>query len=278
VFEDFEKLRQGNDLISSSRFEQHTFTCNSCYFFNSSLIYKSDFYEGIFTNSIGKTNIPKTKKTLVMGKSDERIRILFYFYAKWLGFESVYSVNASNLHPIMHSLPLGLTNWSKNSKSQSILSDLDLMSEAMLEQRNKFFEGKVFACYTVDTLRLHRKKVSKILTEMGIKVTIPEYTKAARLNFLKNCRTNSFVICPTGNGIDTHRIWETLYLGGIPIIKSHNTLNYLVQNLPVLVVDSWHDLRRKNFLEDNFYRINSGKYDYYKLSASYWIDLFCKSK
>ena len=31
-----------------------------------------------------------------------------------------------------------------------------------------------------------------------------------------------FVICPEGNGIDTHRMWEALYLRTIPIIKKYD--------------------------------------------------------
>lgn len=29
-----------------------------------------------------------------------------------------------------------------------------------------------------------------------------------------------FIACPRGNGIDTHRLWETLYRGSIPIVKN----------------------------------------------------------
>lgn len=31
-----------------------------------------------------------------------------------------------------------------------------------------------------------------------------------------------FVLCPRGNGIDTHRFWETLYRGAIPIVLANN--------------------------------------------------------
>ena len=43
-----------------------------------------------------------------------------------------------------------------------------------------------------------------------------------------------------GNGIDTHRFWETLYLGSIPITKSY----YLsrVKHLSVLFVEDYKDI------------------------------------
>ena len=44
-----------------------------------------------------------------------------------------------------------------------------------------------------------------------------------------------------GNGFDTHRIWETLYSGSIPIVKRHYAFEYL-DNLPVLYIDNYKDL------------------------------------
>jgi hypothetical protein len=48
-----------------------------------------------------------------------------------------------------------------------------------------------------------------------------------------------------GNGFDTHRFWETLMVGTIPIIKSHDYFDNLLfqyPNLPVVVVRSWEQL------------------------------------
>ena len=50
-----------------------------------------------------------------------------------------------------------------------------------------------------------------------------------------------FVLCPWGNGFDTHRIWETLYSGSIPVIKKHKTFEYL-EDLPALFIDNYEDL------------------------------------
>lgn len=52
-----------------------------------------------------------------------------------------------------------------------------------------------------------------------------------------------FVACPRGNGLDTHRFWETLARGGVPIvIDSHwarNLKNYFSE---VLTLSSWEAL------------------------------------
>lgn len=53
----------------------------------------------------------------------------------------------------------------------------------------------------------------------------------------------SFVACPAGVGVDTHRLWETLIIGRIPIIERLPPgMQPLVEGLPVVQVDSWHEV------------------------------------
>ena len=54
-----------------------------------------------------------------------------------------------------------------------------------------------------------------------------------------------FVICPEGNGIDTHRMWEALYLRTIPIIKKNMISNFIKKaQIPVLIINKWSDLSK----------------------------------
>jgi hypothetical protein len=47
-----------------------------------------------------------------------------------------------------------------------------------------------------------------------------EETKRRRKDYYMMLKRTKFVVCPPGAGMDTHRVYETLYFGGIPIIKS----------------------------------------------------------
>ena len=38
--------------------------------------------------------------------------------------------------------------------------------------------------------------------------------------FLEDIASHDFVLCPQGNGVYTYRLWQTLYLGSIPIVNS----------------------------------------------------------
>ena len=79
-----------------------------------------------------------------------------------------------------------------------------------------------------------------------------------------------FIACPEGNGIDTHRFWETLYMGRYPVVL-HNRVNDAFSDLPVLILNKWEDFEKEYlmFLE----RIKNKKYSYKKLTQEYFIIL-----
>jgi hypothetical protein len=60
--------------------------------------------------------------------------------------------------------------------------------------------------------------------------------------YLLQIARHKYVICPRGNGIDTHRFWEALYLNSHPIVVQ-STWSELISeqmNLPIIEVKDWH--------------------------------------
>lgn len=56
-------------------------------------------------------------------------------------------------------------------------------------------------------------------------------------------RKYGFVACPPGNGEDTHRVWEAMYLGAVPIVlRSWMTERFEQLGFPVWVVDSYDEI------------------------------------
>jgi len=75
-------------------------------------------------------------------------------------------------------------------------------------------------------------------------------------DYFKLVSRHQFVLCCEGNGFDTHRVWETLYLGSFPVLINSpwaQSLNYL--KLPFLIVDSLKSITVEMLL--NFAQINS---------------------
>ena len=71
--------------------------------------------------------------------------------------------------------------------------------------------------------------------------------------YLVEMKTHKFALSPPGRGIDTHRAWEALMVGTIPIMIS-TPLDSLYDNLPVLIIEDWNILTPE-FLEKEYCRI-----------------------
>jgi hypothetical protein len=76
------------------------------------------------------------------------------------------------------------------------------------------------------------------------------------------------VLCPEGNGMDTHRTWESLYLGAIPV-ERRNKNNRFYTDLPILFVDEWEEVTEE-FLRKNFWKIKLKEWNDKKLEFWYW--------
>ena len=73
------------------------------------------------------------------------------------------------------------------------------------------------------------------------------------------------MLCPWGNGVDTHRLWETLYVGSVPVTKAHNT--YLcATGLPLLQVDNYKNLSFENLRKFEYSNSNENI-----LTSDYWF-------
>lgn len=57
-----------------------------------------------------------------------------------------------------------------------------------------------------------------------------------------------FVVSPQGNGRDCHRTWELLALGSIPIVHT-SSLDILYDDLPVVIVNDWSELKDPHFID-----------------------------
>jgi hypothetical protein len=60
-------------------------------------------------------------------------------------------------------------------------------------------------------------------------------------SYLKTLSTYKYAICPPGNGIDSHRIWECYYCNVIPIVIATPWSHLLKKSMPCIVLTSWNE-------------------------------------
>ena len=68
--------------------------------------------------------------------------------------------------------------------------------------------------------------------------------------FLDALARHRFVLCPPGNGVDTHRMWEALLAGAVPVVLRSQAMEPFSE-LPVLFVDDYREVT-KGLLEAAF--------------------------
>ena len=86
--------------------------------------------------------------------------------------------------------------------------------------------------------------------------------------FCKNLSQYAFCLCPRGNGIDTHRVWEALYMGCVPICKDYAAHKF-DNSLPILFVNQWEDITT-DLLQQTYESIDKSLFNSDLLKMSYW--------
>jgi hypothetical protein len=92
--------------------------------------------------------------------------------------------------------------------------------------------------------------------------------------YLRDLITHKFCLCPPGRGVDTHRIWETLMVGTIPIMIS-SELDHLFEKLPVIILSDW-SIITESYLIQKYEEIHNPQkiYDFSILYSDYWEKVF----
>ena len=146
-------------------------------------------------------------------------------------------------HPKMRSLPIGIANsmWEHGR--------LEYYNVPTTTKKTQF----LYYNFGIQTNPEKRQVCADALSYLGPMLPmVPVKENIARLAKHRYC------ICPEGNGVDTHRLWEALYLGCIPIVLETPFIQALVHSmdnmLPIIVVKSWdHVCDLELLTEPNIY-------------------------
>ena len=91
------------------------------------------------------------------------------------------------------------------------------------------------------------------------------------VNYYEKLSKSKFMISPRGCGLDTYRLWDSLYLGTIPIVVKYEGYENF-DDLPILFLDKWEDyldLDEKK-LENIWNEYIERDFNYDKMKFSYW--------
>lgn len=161
----------------------------------------------------------------------------------------------SNISNKSHLLPIGIAN------SQWEHGNLHILRKVIRKNITK--DKMYYFNFNVNTNPKRIEIRNTLLNEGYI-----ENKQSTFEDYLTELAQYRFCFCPEGNGVDTHRIWECLYLGVVPIVsRSIFSENLKKMGYPLLITDDW-----KTFTNEGKYEMKINVDDMNKkLSIQYYI-------
>lgn len=220
----------------------------------------------------------KNDVILVTGNSDyciddRLVKLAPQNIKKW------FCQNRLSLNDVLESIPIGIQNStpSKRHNDNSYTSSHGYIwdyapfkiKKLIEKNQNIFFKRNlIYANFTVATNTQHRSHIKNaLINEKCITWEDPteDYDK-----FLQGILDHEAVLCPNGNGCDTHRVYETAFLDRVAITFDPLQYKFIHHLFPVCLVESILDFKNT---EDLKKKISNAKINFDKrhLSADFWI-------
>lgn len=136
----------------------------------------------------------------------------------------IYSINTIIQHPTLTTIPLGFV-------------DRQLSFLEKFRPGNEHRTIEVYMNFTAVTNVKKRKECAevfqndkRVIVRQGLSVE----------DYYNDLCQSKYVLCPEGTGMDTHRVYESMLCGAIPVVL-RNSLSHLYETLPVCIVNKWTD-------------------------------------
>jgi hypothetical protein len=217
---------------------------------------------------------------LITGSSDypidtNKYNLLCDNISYWYGTNIFYQ--SENVKGI----PIGLGSYDPRTYDNSFLFKFNDNTEnhkigantkIIIDNYNfpKTFKHNIYMNFSLNTYPDRKRIWDEFINSNNVVSDIPSWNIDKRKHFLNQIYNSQYILCPRGNGLDTHRLWETLYLGSTPIVQKEYGLSFF-NDLPILFVDHINKSIIPNLQTDS---INK---NYHKLYVSYWIEQIEKS-
>jgi len=160
----------------------------------------------------------------------------------------VFAQNCDGHHPKLTCIPIGLENrrWPRNGMIPEVLAGAmigNLHGSSPADVVSSPTSAHIAAsCFTPGTYPTEREPLAARNngSAMG---WIDKHCRHETFEFYRKLLRSAAVIAPRGNGKDTHRAWESLYLGRV-IVTLSSSMDPLWEGLPVLMLKDWSQLSK----------------------------------
>lgn len=255
------------NYITGEKFKNYIYPNESFQYFD------THDYWNIFKFIVHVKKNPDTIYTLITHNSD-------YSVSKCLSSMGLYiekipynlrwfSQNVDVYHNQIRSIPIGLENPEWHKEIQKIKK-----IEIYRKYKVRNLENLACAYFNTET-NSRRSSIIDYFKQFDWCDCKNVKNGTSYEEYLNKLITCTFCICPEGNGIDTHRIWEALYLGCVPVVEDSINISFY-KNLPIFVCENFQDITKQELIEayHNF-NINLYSFELKQLSMDYWTNEIC---
>ena len=222
---------------------------------------KTEFARKFFKSYLTKL----TKKIiLITHNSDYSLSLN---YKKYLNNENLivwFAQNPSFLHPKLIPIPIGFENSCWRPQNLEFIRKLDLKSLKPWNERKIL----LYINFNYRTNSASRKSLLSMFKNYKNVLIITE--KVNYSTYMKHLSDSKFVLCPKGNGIDTHRFYETILMGSIPIVE-HTALYPMYNESTVLMLNDLTILTPQMLNKPDIY-VKNMNFSRNVISFKYWSD------
>lgn len=266
------ELVESGEIITTDRYLEASRRRKTWTYWKRDFVYHSGRWRGRPVPPLKWMPHRISRKVVILGHSDIATRLNDVAYLRNRGASAVCATNCESVRGNSLALPLGLTNFTRESDRHQILGNQNLLVSANSESFPSKYVGSIFGCFDTRTSIEERDKCARALVGYGEAVIDrPDYSSEGRTRYLVSLRRYDFVACPRGNGVDTHRLWETLYMGGTPIVTSNPMIDELCRDLPVITIPGWDSLPSRDELHEMKEALSRREFQWERLTVSYWI-------
>jgi len=210
-----------------------------------------------------------TKHIMVYGHSSAPLSPIVARWLQSVGNAVVVGTNRE-LEWKSRPIPLGLPNAYLDSPDHAVFGDINLILRSLDRPKPVGFAGSFYANFDAQTHE-GRRELAEVLRIAGITLHRPDRSRGGRQVYLDMCRESNFVLCPRGVGEDTHRLWESIFLGSIPVVLRSPLMEFFAEYFPILQIDSWEQILDVDSMNQAYEKLMLFPWDICNLDVRNWL-------
>lgn len=215
--------------------------------------------KGALAKIMSELNKKKNSFILIFHNSDYTVDSQFVPLTQLKHCKKLFAQNTIMSHEKIQYLPIGIANskWKHGNKQ--------LLNEIISKNIDK--ENKIFFNFSRNT---NKRKRNLCYEKLKLKLKFEEKFDS-QTDYLESLARCKFCIVPEGNGYDTHRLWECLYLKTIPICLSNTFSEMISKDFPLHLISNWEGIEPNTIVDT--YSEYVCKIEIEKLDFLYWKDI-----